>query len=173
MRYGPPFPRISHCIHPILCAPQTLARNASFSESKLQRLHCETPGCRSAKLHYLHACRKLHNMEDLQKYNSVTYGSSSRTWNLYADLPFPCCVSQDRKNNTFYISSWFGTTACKMAIKRHHQRQECQELLKMMSPKTAMTSDESRWRVCAAVQRRTSCRSRQPDASTTDCICSA
>jgi hypothetical protein len=87
-----------------------------------------------------HACRRLHDMEDLQKYNSVTYGSSSRTWYLYADLPFLCCVSQDMKNNTFYIFRWFGTTACKMVIKRHHQRQECKELLKMISSKAAMMS---------------------------------
>jgi hypothetical protein len=85
-----------------------------------------------------HACRRLHDMKDLQKYKSVTYGSCSRIWYRYAGLPFPFCVSQDKKNNTFYISCWFGTTACEMAIKRHHQRQECKELLQMISSKTAI-----------------------------------
>lgn len=60
------------------------------------------------------------------------YGTGMRVYH------FPAVHLGTGKNITFYISRWFGMTACKMASKRHRQRQECKELLKMISSKTAM-----------------------------------
>jgi len=80
------------------------------------------------------ACKRLHNMQNLRRYNSATYSAGSTTYQ-YDSLRFPACVSQDRNNNTHAISNLFGTTAFKMAIKRYHQQPECTKLLKFMSSK--------------------------------------
>jgi hypothetical protein len=76
-------------------------------------------------------------MENLLRYNSVTYGAGSRIYQ-YDSLRFPACVTQDRYNYTDKITSRFGTTAFKMAVKRYHQRPECTELLKIMSRETVI-----------------------------------
>jgi len=81
-----------------------------------------------------YACKRLHNMQNLRRYNSATYSAGSTTYQ-YDSLRFPACVSQDRNNNTYAISNLLGTTAFKMAIKRYHQQPECTKLLKVMSSK--------------------------------------
>jgi hypothetical protein len=84
------------------------------------------------------ACKRLHNMQNLRRYNSATYSAGSTTYQ-YDSLRFPACVSQDRNNNTCAITNLFGATAFKMAIKRYHQQPECTELLKIMSSKATKT----------------------------------
>lgn len=82
------------------------------------------------------ACKRLHDMQNLRRYNSVTYSAESTT-HRYDSLRFPECVSQDRRKNTYAITSLFGATAFKMAMKRYHQQPECTKLLKIMSSKAA------------------------------------
>jgi hypothetical protein len=86
------------------------------------------------------ACKRLHNMENLRKYNGATYSAGSTSYQ-YASLRLSACVSHDRENNTYAITNLFGTTAFKMAIKRYHQHPECTELLKIMSSKAAKTME--------------------------------
>jgi hypothetical protein len=86
------------------------------------------------------ACKRLHKMQNLLRYNSATYGAGSTT-HQYDSLRFPACVSQDRNNNTGTITNLFGATAFKMAIKRYHQQPECTKLLKIMSSKAAKTME--------------------------------
>jgi hypothetical protein len=83
-------------------------------------------------------CQRLHNMENLRRYNRATY-SAGRTCYSYDSLRFPTCVSRDRNSDASMITNLFGTTAFKMAMKRYHQRPKCTELLKIMSSKSAMT----------------------------------
>jgi F-box domain len=85
-------------------------------------------------------CKRLHNMENLRRYNSTTCSAGSTTYQ-YDSLRFPACVSQDRNNNTYTVTNLFGATAFKMAIKRYHQQPECTELLKIMSSKVAETME--------------------------------
>ena len=84
-------------------------------------------------------CKRLHNMENLHRYNSSTYSAGSTKWHLYASLPFPACVTKDRRDRTFVLTDLFGSTACKMAIKRY-QGSDCTELLKLMSSKATKTN---------------------------------
>jgi hypothetical protein len=84
------------------------------------------------------ACKRLHDMQNLQRYNSATYSAGSTIFQ-YDSLRFPACVSQDRDNDTYVITKLFGSTAVKMAIKRYHQQPECTKLLKIMSSKAAET----------------------------------
>jgi hypothetical protein len=86
------------------------------------------------------SCKRLHDMQNLRRYNSATYSAGSTTYQ-YDSLRFPACVSQDRNNNTWAITNLFGTTAFKMAIKRYHQQPECTKLLKIMSSKAAKTME--------------------------------
>jgi hypothetical protein len=80
------------------------------------------------------ACKRLHDMQNLQRYNSATYSAGSTIFQ-YDSLRFPACVSQDQDNDTYLITNLFGSTAVKMAIKRYHQQPECTKLLKIMSSK--------------------------------------
>ena len=82
------------------------------------------------------ACKRLHHMKNLQRYNSTTYGSGSVV-NKYRSLRLPACVTLDRNSNTFSVTDLFGTTAFKMAVKRYHRQPECTELLKSMSSEAA------------------------------------
>ncbi|KAJ8061537.1 hypothetical protein OCU04_009350 [Sclerotinia nivalis] len=81
-------------------------------------------------------CRRLHHMQNLRRYNCMTYGTS-RTTDEYTSLRFPACVSQDRKNETWIITGLFGETAVNMALKRCHQNPESTELLNIMSRRKA------------------------------------
>ncbi|KAM0130015.1 hypothetical protein ACHAP3_007486 [Botrytis cinerea] len=84
-------------------------------------------------------CNRLHNMENLLRYSSMTYSAGSTICRYHA-LPFPACVSYDRDRSSNMVSIFFGSTAVKMALKRAHQNPECTELLKMMSsPRTRTT----------------------------------
>ena len=68
------------------------------------------------------------------------------------------CVTRDRSNKTSMITTLFGPTAFKMAVKRYHKRPECTKLLKVLSSKTTQTMGyyghvrESR-EECRVVQR--------------------
>ena len=84
-------------------------------------------------------CKRLHNMQNMRRYNSATYSTGSTTYQ-YHSLRFPACVSQDQDNRTCAISNLFGTTAFKMAKKRYHQQPECTKLLKIMSSEAAKTT---------------------------------
>ncbi|KAF7854700.1 hypothetical protein EAF04_010269 [Stromatinia cepivora] len=81
-------------------------------------------------------CKRLHHMQNLLRYNSMTYGTG-RTTDEYISLRFPACVSRDRKNETWIITELFGATAVNMAIKRYQQQPGCTELLNIMSSRTA------------------------------------
>jgi len=78
--------------------------------------------------------KRLYDMQNLRRYNSVTYSAGSTTYQ-YDSLHFPACVSQDWNNNTYTISNLLGITAPKMAIKKYHQQPECTKLLKVISSK--------------------------------------
>jgi hypothetical protein len=69
-------------------------------------------------------CRRLHNMENLGRYNMTTYISSHTCYHCNS-LCFPACVSRHQSSNASEITSLFGTTAFKMVIKRYHQRPNC------------------------------------------------
>jgi hypothetical protein len=81
-------------------------------------------------------CTRLHNMENLLRYNCVTYSANSTT-SQYNSLRLPACVGQDWNKKAYAITGLIGTTAFKMAIKRYHQQPECTKLLKIMSSKEA------------------------------------
>jgi hypothetical protein len=83
-------------------------------------------------------CRRLHKMENLQRYNSATYSSGSKI-RQYDSLRLPVCVAKDRNDDTGRITDLFGATAFKMAIKRHHQQPGYTRLLSIMSNKAAQT----------------------------------
>jgi hypothetical protein len=84
------------------------------------------------------AYKRLHNMQNLRRYNSATYSAGNTTYQ-YDSLRFPACVSQNRNNNTCAITNLFGATAFKIAIKRYHQQPKCTKLLKIMSSKATKT----------------------------------
>jgi hypothetical protein len=88
------------------------------------------------------SCERLHNMENLCRYNSSTYGAGS-TVRQYDTLRLPACVSQDRKLGTWMVTTVYGTTAFKMAIKRSQNLPECTNLLDIMSRATPKTIKES------------------------------
>lgn len=75
-------------------------------------------------------CKRLHKMENMQRYNMQTQSS----------LRALACVAKDFRDNFDDISQLFGTTAFKMAVKRHHQQPECTELLSLMSSERAQTA---------------------------------
>ena len=90
------------------------------------------------------ACKRLHSMQNLQRYNSATY-STRKTSLQYYSSPFPACVSQDTDKDTWAITNLFGSTAFKMAMKRYHQNPECTELLKIMSSKETTTIETTNY----------------------------
>ncbi|CAD6451557.1 575066a2-9553-4fd4-8098-3bb20c4bccac [Sclerotinia trifoliorum] len=77
-------------------------------------------------------CKRLHHMQNLLRYNCITYGTCSTT-RAYTSLRFPACVTRDRDNETWIITERFGETAVNMVLKRYHQNPEDRELLKFMS----------------------------------------
>jgi len=84
------------------------------------------------------ACKRLHDMKNIRRYNSATA-------HQYSSFRFPKCVSRDRDNETFAVTSLFGATAFKMAIKRYHQQSDCTEILKVMSSKAAKTTEREEY----------------------------
>jgi len=83
-------------------------------------------------------CKRLHSMENIDRYNSANYGSGT-TIREFHSLRTPACVNQDMDNCTSNISLLFGSTAFKMAMKRYHQQPQCTKLLDIMSNKEAKT----------------------------------
>ncbi|KAF7890626.1 hypothetical protein EAF00_008941 [Botryotinia globosa] len=114
------------------------SRIASSNEHTLPLLNLivlDLPNCVACS-----ACNRLHNMENLLRYSCITY-SAGNTTRQYDWLRFPACVSEDRKRSSNIVSSYFGSTAVKMALKRAHQNAACTELLTMMSgPSVRMTN---------------------------------
>ena len=84
------------------------------------------------------ACKRLHDMHYLRRYNDANYSAGSTTYQDNS-LRLPACVSQDRDRGTSAITNLFGATAFKMAMKNYHQHPECTKLLKMMSSKAVQT----------------------------------
>ena len=83
-------------------------------------------------------CGRLHSMENLLRYCSVTYTADSRI-HKYDSLHLPVCVSKHRYSNVYAVTELFGTTAFTMVIKRYHQQPDCRKLLEVISSKAAKT----------------------------------
>lgn len=83
-------------------------------------------------------CGRLHHMKNLLRYNPETYRFGSRTWRHQASQR-PACVQRDSMNMVDHVTSIFGTTAFKMAVKQHQLHPESSEVLELMSSKTAET----------------------------------
>lgn len=124
----------SHLKH--LLGPQQFSRLASSTEHTLALLNLlaiDLPNC----IVYV-PCKRLHEMENLQRYHSATYSAGSRI-RQYDSLRLPACIAKDRNDDTSGITYLFGTTAFKMTIKRHHQQPDCTRLLSIMSNKAVQT----------------------------------
>lgn len=112
---------------------QHLSRLASSTEDTLALLNLlvlDLPNCVVCS-----ACKRLHEMENLRSYNSLTYSAGCTTPRYALSHP-PACVSKDRKNDSYVITDLFGSVAVNMAIKRYQNQTDCTELLKIMSRET-------------------------------------
>ncbi|KAF7924303.1 uncharacterized protein EAE98_007354 [Botrytis deweyae] len=114
------------------------SRIASSNEHTLALLNLivlDLPNCIACS-----ACNRLHNMENLLRYCDITYSAESTT-RRYDGLRLPACVSEDWGRCSSIVSTLFGSTAVKMALKRAHQNPACTELVTMMSSPSVRMAD--------------------------------
>jgi len=131
------------CMHlKRLLGTQRLSRVASSTEDKLALLNLLALDLPNYVV--CSACKRLHNMQNLRRYNSTTYNAGSTTFQCDS-LRLPACVSRDRHNRTEAITYRFGTTAFKMAMKRYLQHPECTKLLGIMSSKAVTTREMGKY----------------------------
>ncbi len=142
MYHGLPSSRVGldlflSCWHPKhLLGPRQFSKLASSTEHTLALLNLlaiDLPNCIVCV-----PCRRLHKIENLQRYNSASYCTSSKT-RKYDSLRLPACVAKDRDDDISYISDLFGATAFKMAIKRHQHQPGDTGLLSTISNNVVQT----------------------------------